>query len=387
MKYFIPLLSLLLIVLLGSIAYFLNSHTADGTAASGLREVPVRVKQARRISFPLTVTTAGELRPVKEAEIVSKFSGKVTELRVKPGDFVTAGSVVAVVRSEDLEQRVARIEASVAKAAQDLRDIKNELAQAEQRLAHNREIFARELIARRDVEQTQTMVETVRAQAELAAAHLAQQRSMLMQVRGLQDLTRLTAPISGTVSRVRIKKGDSVSEAGAVLTLASLNSLKLTVSLNHIGAAGLRPKSKVLISNISNPNSRDLSAEGEIVRIGPDKSGSAETSEIDIHVDNPNKYFRPGMLVEATIDLGMRQSSIWIPRSAVILVDGGSYVFKIANGRAVHQKVVLGPEKGEGIAILEGVQEGELLILELANIGSGTRVKAIVDARVSPGPE
>ena len=69
-------------------------------------------------------------------------------------------------------------------------------------VAENRDLFARDLIARRDVEQSEMIAETVRARAELARAHLAQREAMLAQVRALQNLTRLTAPISGEVGSV-----------------------------------------------------------------------------------------------------------------------------------------------------------------------------------------
>ena len=374
MKYLLPLLSFSLI--LGSISYFLNSHTADGTAASDPdREVPVRVTQARRISLPLTIRSAGELRPVTQAEVVSRLAGKVAELRVKVGDYVTAGSVVAVVAATDLEQRIARVEASVAKAEEELRVSENELAQAERQLARDREIFRRDLIARRDVEQAEATVETARAQAELAAAHLAQQQAMLAQVRVLKSLTRLSAPISGEVTSVRVAPGGSVGEGGLILTLGSVETLKLTVSVN--GGVTVRPESKARISNSS---FGDISVEGEIVRIRSDKSGPAKTSEIEIYLTNRQKYFRPGMPVEAAIDVEMAKESVWIPRPATMLVDGENYVFKITNGRAMRQPVTLGPENGDDIAILEGVQEGESIIVGVANIASGTRVRP-VDAR------
>ena len=116
--------------------------------------------------------------------------------------------------------------ASISAAKQDLREREAELADAEKRLAESRDLFARDLIARRDVEQSEMTAETVRAQAELARAYLAQREAMLAQVRALQDLTRLTAPIQRQVGSVSIKPGMAVAEGGTILSIVSLEYSK-----------------------------------------------------------------------------------------------------------------------------------------------------------------
>ena len=376
MKYSLPLVSLFLILFLGGIFYFLNSHSVDGTAVSGTDvEIPVRTAQARRISLPLKMKLAGELRPVNHAEVVSRLDGKVTEVRFKVGDFVRAGTVVATVQVSGLEQRRERIEGGVGAARADLQSKQDELVAMEKRLAKDRELLRRDLIARRDVEQGETAAETARAQSELARAQLAQQEAMLAQVRALQSLSRLAAPISGDVDAILIAPGAFVGEGTAIASVVGLNTLKLIARISGADRPGLRLGAKAQISNASLPGKV---LEGKIMRLAPERSDLGAMTEIEVQVNNVQRYLRPGMQVEALIDLDSLEDFLLVPRSAVILRNESNYLYKVADGRAVLQQIVIGRERGEEIAIVQGLQEGEWVLADyFSAIAHGTRVRPL----------
>jgi multidrug efflux system membrane fusion protein len=375
MKYLLPLASLL-IVLLGGFFYFFKSHSWNGTAVSSADvEIPVRVARVRRISLPLKMKLTGELQPVNHTEVVSRLAGKVAEVRFKVGDFVPAGTVVATIRATDLDQRSGRIEAGVGAARADLQSREDDLAAIEKRLANEREFLRRDLIARRDVEQTDAAAQTARAQAELARAHLAQQQAMLTQIRALQSLTRLTAPISGEVGAVLIAPGAAVGEGGAIISLIGLDSLKLIARVSGADLPGLRPGAKARISNSSLPGKV---LEGEIVRLTPQSSESDPAIEVEVHMNNRKKYLRPVMPVEASIDRGAMEDFLLIPRSAVSSQNKSSYVYKVTDNRAVRHKIVIGHERGEEVAVVQGLKQGEWVVAEyLSSVGPGTRVRPL----------
>jgi RND family efflux transporter MFP subunit len=375
MKYFLPLASLL-IVFLGGFFYFFKSHSLNGAAASSADlEISVRVAQVRRISLPLKIKLTGELQPVDQTEVVSRLAGKVAEVRFKVGDFVPAGTVVATIRATDLDQRSGRIEAGVGVAKVDLQLCEDELAAIETRLANEREFLRRDLIARRDVEQTDAAAQTARAQAALARAHLAQQQAILAQIRALQSLTRLTAPISGAVGAIWVAPGAAVGEGGAVLSLIGLDRMKLIARMSGADLPGLRPGARARISNSSLPGKV---LEGKIVRLALQGSDSEAAMEVEVHVSNPTKYFRPGMTVEALIDRDAPEDFLLVPRSAVSSQNKSSYVYKITDNHAVRQKIVIGHERGEEVAIVQGLKQGEWVVAEyLSSVGPGTRVRPL----------
>jgi RND family efflux transporter MFP subunit len=370
MPRFFPVLVVALALI--SAAVYLHSRSEGKTAASNAgMEIPVRVAQVKRTTLPVTARLTGELLPLTKTEVVSRLAGKVTGVRFRVGDFVPAGAIVATIHASDLDQRLGGLDASISAAKQVLREREAELAGAEKRLAENRELLGRDLIARRDVEQSEMAVETVRARAELARAQLAQREAMLGQVRVLQDLTTLAAPISGEVGSVSIKPGAAVAEGGAVLSIVSLSTLKLVVKFS--AAHLLRRGMKAEISTSGLPG---IVSKGKVVRIEPETDSEGK-NEAEIHVDNGKRILRPGMTAEVSIALEAEEEVFLVPRSAVVSENNGTYIYKISGGKAARHEVVLGTLTGDEITVAQGLHAGEAIIVDLQMIKPGTRVRPV----------
>lgn len=304
MKYISRLAPVLSIGLLGGAVYFWNSPAREGPAGSGTHVEVVQLAQARKISLPAKLTVTAELQPKSQAAVVSRLAGKVIEVRFKVGDFVPAGALVATVHADELEQRLARIESNIEAAKQALRPREDELASAEKSLAQQREFLRGDLIARRDVEQAEIAVETARAQTELARAQLAQQEAMLVQVRGLRSLTRFYAPVGGQVIRTLVAPGARVGEDTAVLSIGTLDILKINLPLSDGALSAVRPDRDVEITAPALPG---MIAKGKVIRFEPPKRDEGKYGGIEIEVINQEKKLRPGMLVEASFDLTARR--------------------------------------------------------------------------------
>jgi RND family efflux transporter MFP subunit len=231
----------------------------------------------------------------------------------------------------------------------------------------------RDLIARRDLEQMETAAETARAQADLARAHLAQQEAMLAQVRSLQSLGRLSAPVSGMVSHRLVEPGAMMGENGTILILVGLETLKLTAKVPG-GAAGDLLRGTA--AQVSAPTLPGVISRGKVVRYGMRVDGAETFLEVEVLVDNRHRFFRPGMAVEARIDSGRQQEHLLVPRSAVRSENNNNYIYRIIDERASRQNAVLGPEHGEEIVIVQGLEEGDSVIadhLETLNPGGQIR--------------
>lgn len=302
MKYFACIVTALAVGSIGVGFYQLNSPSRKGSSGSGAdQQAAVRVAQAKRVSTPVKMRISGQLQPIEQVEIVARLAGKVTDVRFNVGDFVPAGAIVATIRANDLDQRRAQINGNIATAQQELQTRESQLAAAEKTLAQNREFFRRDWIARRDVELAETAAETARAQAEFARAEIAQQQAMLAQLRALQNLTRLSTPISGQVSRRLVETGAIISEGTAIIAIANLATLKLNATVSGAGVAGIRPGLDVQITTPALPG---VVSKGKIIRCElQKKTGLGLIAAVEIQVSNQQKKLLPGMLVEASIDL------------------------------------------------------------------------------------
>jgi RND family efflux transporter MFP subunit len=371
----------LALVLLGAVAasaYFFSTAVFGKLAdwLGGETEITVRTAAVRRSSIPVTVRVTGELAPGMEANIVSRLAGKVTAVHFNVGDAVPAGTIVANIHSTMLAERSMELRTAIDAARKDA-ETKNELVtDAEKRLAKSRELYQQDLIARRDVTHAETVMNTARAEAELAHANLAQQEAMLAQVHRLQGLTRLSAPMDGVVTRRWVEPGAPIAESAPILSIANLRTLKLVAQLSGAHSREVRNGMKVEISSPDAPGAISL---GNVARVESLKAAAGPIAEVEIHFDNSSGMFRPGMAASGLISLDQLEEVLLLPRAAVISVQGRDHIYKLAGSRAVKQEIALGNEQGEEIEIRSGLQEGDLVIVEKLNL-----LKA--DSSVTPAP-
>jgi RND family efflux transporter MFP subunit len=377
MKRFRWLVLLLFCAVAGG-GYFFSSAILGKLAdwLGGEAEITVRTAPVRRSAVPVTLRVTGELSPGREEIIVSRLAGKVTAVHFNVGDAVPAGTVVANIHSPTLAERTTRLRIAV-DAARKNSETKNELlADAEKRLANSRELYQQDLIARRDVSQAETVMNTVRAEAELARANLAQQEAMLAQVHRLQGLTRLSAAMDGVVTRRWVEPGATIAESTPILSIANLRTLKFVAKVSGAHRRDVPNGMKVEISSLEAPGAISV---GNVGRVEPLKDAAEPIVEVEIHFDNSNGIFRPGMAVKGLISLDHVEEVLLVPRAAVVSVQGRDHIYKLAGSRAVKQEISLGNEQGEEIEIQSGLKEGDLVIVDKPNL-----LKA--DSLVTPAP-
>jgi RND family efflux transporter MFP subunit len=371
MKHVLSLASCLVVGLPAAL-YFPAADLSGQFSAHAIRsEAPAHIVRVKRVLLPQQLKISGELLPFEQVEVVSRLAGKVSEVRFKVGDWVTAGTTVAVIRSNDLEDRLARHNASILAAENELRLRERESAEAEKHMISRRELARRDLIPHRDAGEAEAAAETAYAATELARAHLAQQRAMLTQTQALRALTNLRAPISGQVTGRHVDPGATVSEGGAILTLGGLDVLRLGATVSRADALGVNRGAMVRIAGGAWPNQV---FEGEVNRIIPAGSDADQSSEIEVRIDNRQRQLRPGMTVEAAIELNAPQDGLLIPRAAVLSGQRSSYVYKLGAGGAVRHPIVTGSALGAEILVLDGLSEGDT-VLEDVSVPSAKALK------------
>ena len=353
----------------------MNPHALPNWRSSN-DTIAVTITPVRRRSAPLTVRLTGELSPVREATVISRLAGKVTDVRFNIGDSVPAGAIVANIHSGSAAERMTGLQAAIVAAQKDF-GLKAEIvAEAEKRLTKSREWHQQDLIARRDVAQAETVMETARAQAELARANLAQQEAMLAQLHTLQGLARLSAPIGGVVTRRWAEPGATIAASAPILTIAHLQTLKMIAKMSGVHGNDVR---KGLKAEVSSLEAAGAISPGTVVRVDSLNAREGSISEIEIHVDNTEGIFHQGITATAVVSLEQWEEIVLIPRSAVVSAPGQDYVYKLAGNRAVRQQIGLGNQRGDEIEIKTGLKDGDAVItdqLSLLKAGSLVRVSA-----------
>lgn len=342
----------------------------------GEEEIAVSVVRVNKRATPANLRVSGMLVPAGETEVVSRLAGRVSELRYQVGQRVAAGAVVATIVAHDIMQRQSELENSLVAARKDLQDKEQRLAAAEELAARTRELFKQDLIARIELEQVEAAWQTARAQADLAQAQLSQQESMLAQARKIQSLAQISAPIAGVISRLWVEPGAMIGESSPVVSIANTGMLKFSGRMTGEFPSGVR---EGLGAEITSAAVAGVKLDGKLTRVELRAGKGEATSEFEIQIKNSPPNFRSGMAADALIMLERDETILRVPRAAVVESGGKNYLFKLEGGRAIRQEIKLGASTGDEIAIDQGVEAADLVIVDkVRELKPGSRVRAPV---------
>jgi len=254
------------------------------------------VTQTPAEAKPTTVRLAGELLAPNAIDVKSTLAGKISAIRFKTGERVSAHSIVAVIEPANRMQSTKALEAALRSAQDDRTKKQEQLAVRERELARTEKWVRENLIARRDLEQANAQADVARAQLRLAQARVAQQEAMLAQDRALEQRARILAPIAGMVVHRWLDVSATVAEGAAILRIADIDRLKLICRTSARNATEVRAGMTALLTAAG---AAGKTFSGKVARVSR-ASDAPEQTEIEIEVISDGGL-RPGMEVEAVI--------------------------------------------------------------------------------------
>ncbi|MGC9337260.1 MAG: efflux RND transporter periplasmic adaptor subunit [Candidatus Cloacimonadia bacterium] len=336
---------------------------------SGNNEPPI---QAESGSFPTAIATlgdisisldeVGELKPLKEVEVKSKISGKITRLYVDEGDKVQEGDIIAEVEPDMQQaQTLSRIRSGEQIA-------KINLETALRNYNTDKELFEKDLISLEQWTETQN---------NLRIAEIDYQ-SALTQYELIQDLGIATesqntlAPLSGTIIQKNVEEGEMVTSSesqtgGTVLmVIADLSQMIVLVEINEIDIGKIGIGQPVEISFDAFP---DTTYHGEIIHIAPMAkigTNNIRVFETKISIENLSSSLRPGMSANVTIIGKKRENVITVPIQSIFTDElGNNIVYKISADTLVQAQIVkTGINDLEKVEIIEGLSVGDTVSLK-----------------------
>jgi len=281
---------------LGAAMFFARWWAATDTPGHSRLGKANPATQALAETKPLALRLIGELAALNAIDVRSTLAGRISAIRFKTGERVRANSIVAVVEPVNRMQNIGALEAALQSAQDDWTKKKEQATAIDSELARAEEWQREDLIARRDLEQTNARADLARAQLRLAQARVAQQQAMLAQRRALERHTRIVAPITGVVVYRWLDVGATVNETTAILSIADVDRLKLISRISAREATEVRAGMTALVTTSVAPGKTFF---GKVVRVSR-ASDTPEETEIEIEVSS-NGGLRPGTVVEATV--------------------------------------------------------------------------------------
>jgi len=365
---------------------------------------PATAKVIRR-DLSSTVLATGAVRPQVGAEVRvgARISGRVEKLHVNVGDRVRQGEVLAKLEEDELTaqvllcradlgeaearlaaleaerpKEVARAEATVAEAEAVLR-----LAQSNwQRvrgLSQKGATMALELdTARKELSTAEARLEVVRAELALAKARMpddiriaeaqiASKQAKVMEANARLAYATITAPIPGTVASVTTQEGETVAagfSAPTFVTIIDLARLQVDAFVDEvdIGKVKVGQEAMFTVDTFS-----DREFKGHVSAIYPNAVIQENVVNYDVVVTIASDYenlLRPEMTTNVTIFLETRPDVLTIPSRALKRQRGRNVVYVQTPDGPHAREVKVGRREGQWVEVLDGLSEGQTILLE-----------------------
>lgn len=304
--------------------------------------------RSRREALELTGEVAFDDRRV--AHVSPRVGGVVREAFVTLGDRVERGD--RLVSMDSLELGRLRSRYLQARARLDL---------AQKNSDRERRLHERRIASGR--EKLQAEVAHQEARIELASAR--EQLRLLGLPGGGGGATALRSPISGRVVDMHAVSGERVSPDRSVITVADLSEVWVWADLyeRDLGALLAASNERGLSATVEVAAFPGRRFEGEVGYVGALMEESTRTVKVRVELDNTDELLRPGMFAEVSIELG-ESAAVLVPDDAVMRSEGRSFVFVRVGPRLfLRRDVVARPAGGGLVALLEGVDEGEEVVV------------------------
>ncbi|WP_414529331.1 efflux RND transporter periplasmic adaptor subunit [Nodularia chucula] len=402
-------LSLAFILIIGSgTAIFWRLFIPTQPAATTIIQNPgirVKVSTVQVGMVQESSDFVARLEPQRSVEIPSKISGQLTQILVKPGEQVAAGTPILQVDSPVvtmdeinaarqtaiIQRENSRVKLQSLEAARQSHNANLQLQQQE--YARYADLAAQGAISRLTRDQSSSRLDTIKAhlgaintqiqgeQNKISQAEkVLQQAEENIKTRQTQPpIYRITAPFSGTVGDIKLKVGDLVNTATPIVTVSQNQPLEVQISVSPAQSRELRPGMAV---EILNPQGEVISS-SKISDISPDANNQEESTLIKALFNNSEGLLKPHQLIRTRVILNQR-SGVLIPTKAVSRLGEETFVYVVEKQEspqgftqliARQKPVKLGHIRDDHYQILAGLQpEDQIVTSGILNVKDGVLI-------------
>jgi RND family efflux transporter MFP subunit len=397
-------------------------------APAALKPISITIAKAEAREVQRSVETVGSLVPWQETQVKTEQPGTIARLSADLGDSVARGKVLAEYDAREFELAVAQAEADLLSTQQSLarsraavnaseaalRRAKDNVSGLDAEVARNRslvewakseyernqELFRRELIAARDVDNTRNLhnvavaqlavaqnalsqhpdqvriadaqLESDRAALRVAEAEVARREAALGIAKKRLADTTVRAPFDGFIAKRLVNAGEYVKENTGIFNLVALDPLKYTGTVPERFAPELRVGQR---AELSVEAYRAQSFAGQVTRLSPAVEVQTRSLALEARVGNADGRLRPGFFAKGVVLTRRDASAAFVPAEAVVYFVGISKVFVVTGGKVEERQVRAGARQGAWVEITEGVKPGETVAASnLAQLFDGAPV-------------
>lgn len=316
-----------------------------------------------------TVSSTGTVNAVTTVQVGTQVSGTIQKLFVDYNSPVKKGQLLAQIDPSILEAQVGQARANLLSAKANLEKSQVMLRDTKTTLERSKTLYAKNFIAKSDLDTSETNYLSAIAQIKVAEAQVQQAQAALDSSSINLKYTKIFSPVNGTVISRNIDIGQTVAasfQTPTLFTIAQdLTKMQIDTSVDEADIGKVKSGQKATFTVDAYP---ELPFKGKVsvVRNAPITVSNVVTYNAVIVVDNTGLKLKPGMTANVSIETESKQSVLIVPNTALR--------FKPATSTATpDQKKTKGP-KGPGVWILENNKPKNIKITTGISDGNYTEV-------------
>jgi len=385
----------LIVIVVAVLAFFIffrgkPDESEDASAQASAEEarkvketpLPVKVVEAQIGDLIIKLKFPGEAVTNMKINMKAEVAGVIKSLNVEESKHVKKGELLVELDDEKYRLELEQEEATRLKVLSELLVEKRFAGPRETRSGPDREKiqkakddyeearrrFRSGLTSRAEYEKANTeyelsLIESGEKKEEILAATkgLTQAEIRVKAAQMNLEKTKIKAPFSGLIHDIKISPQEHVTSGRELFTLVNIDRIRVHAKVleSEIGKMKVGREVDLKFSAYQGKIFK-----GEVKAISPVINPQDKTCTVIIDVANPEEEIKPGMHVEVEIAAEIHKDKLLIPQDAVLVRSGRKLAFVVEEGLAKWRYIDVGLENEGYAEVLDGVKEGESVIIE-----------------------
>ena len=365
------LIALVVIIAFSSGAYFIFSSSEN--------DQKYRTEKISKGDIVQSITASGTVNAVTTVLVGTQVSGTIKNIFVDFNSPVKKGQLIAQIDPAIFDSQVAQARANVLSAKANVEKAVVALADSKRTLNRQDELFAKNLVARSDVDAAQTAYDTAGTQVSAAKALLSQTEAALRIAETNLRYTSIVSPVNGTVVSRNVDTGQTVAASFQTPTLFNiaqdLTKMQVDSSVAEADIGKIQVGQPVEFTVDAYPDSPFKGKVSE-VRNAPINVQNVVTYDVVVKVENPELKLKPGMTANVSIIVSSKKDVLRISntalrfrpsekRDATAKRGKGSGIWVLEDKKLKRLAITTGISDGTYTELLPGeIREGQEIIVE-----------------------
>jgi len=393
-KKYLVLFLIILICLIGVYLIFLkkspestSTKKSEDTFEQGSEQAPealvsVRTVTAKKGDMNINLKSPGEAFTRKKIIVKSEVPGWINRLYVEEGQHIKKGDLLVELDNRQyqlnlqearatylqklsellMEQKFSQsLEQTPASTTERLEKLKKEFDKAND--LYSKGMISIEEFEKISKEYEMALIESGELKDEIreAAKGVTQADISVKKAQMELEKTQIYAPFSGIICNIQVTTQEHVSSSQELFTLVNIDQIQVHAKVLESEIGKMKTDRQVTLNFSAYPQ-KDF--KGIVKSISPIIDPEDRTCRVIVTMKNPDEVIKPGMHADVEIITDIYHDRLLIPQEAILVRGGRKLAFVVEGNLAKWRYLELGLENEEYAEVLDGIKEGEKVIIE-----------------------